>query len=141
MSALSLSLRDKERFRDWEIERAWQIGFSKVASKTCQCTLTLLDVERSSKVTDIGAEFISKFEILISLDIFHTSISLQGKARLITELENLEKLPRGDFLCDALEEIQETNPDLLSRYTLKYTQLYIIIVDYYHIWRAKVKPS
>ena len=24
MSALSLSLRDKERFRDWEIERAWQ---------------------------------------------------------------------------------------------------------------------
>ena len=92
-----------------------------------------MDVERSSKVTDIGAEFISKFEILISLDIFHTSISLQGKARLITELENLEKLPRGDFLCDALEEIQETNPDLLSRYTLKYTQLYIIIVDYYHI--------
>ena len=24
MTALSLSLRDKERFRDWEIERAWQ---------------------------------------------------------------------------------------------------------------------
>ena len=24
MSALSLSLRDKERLRDWEIERAWQ---------------------------------------------------------------------------------------------------------------------
>ena len=24
VSALSLSLRDKERFRDWEIERAWQ---------------------------------------------------------------------------------------------------------------------
>ena len=25
MSALSLSLWDKERFRDWEIERAWQL--------------------------------------------------------------------------------------------------------------------
>ena len=24
MSALSLSLRDKDRSRDWEIERAWQ---------------------------------------------------------------------------------------------------------------------
>ena len=24
VSALSLSLRDKESFRDWEIERAWQ---------------------------------------------------------------------------------------------------------------------
>ena len=26
VSALSLSLRDKERFRDWEIERAWQLN-------------------------------------------------------------------------------------------------------------------
>ena len=26
VSALSLSLRDKERFRDWEIERAWQLS-------------------------------------------------------------------------------------------------------------------
>ena len=25
VSALSLSLRDKERLRDWEIERAWQL--------------------------------------------------------------------------------------------------------------------
>ena len=24
VSALSLSLRDKDRYRDWEIERAWQ---------------------------------------------------------------------------------------------------------------------
>ena len=24
VSALSLSLKDKDRFRDWEIERAWQ---------------------------------------------------------------------------------------------------------------------
>ena len=27
VSDLSLSLRDKERFRDWEIERAWQLCF------------------------------------------------------------------------------------------------------------------
>ena len=26
VSALSLSLRDKERLRDWEIERAWKFG-------------------------------------------------------------------------------------------------------------------
>ena len=30
VSALSLSLRDKDRFRDWEIERAWQL-FIEVA--------------------------------------------------------------------------------------------------------------
>ena len=29
VSALSLSLRDKERLRDWEIERAWQFHTQK----------------------------------------------------------------------------------------------------------------
>ena len=34
VSALSLSLRDKERFRDWEIERAWQLSNPKNPSST-----------------------------------------------------------------------------------------------------------
>ena len=67
------------------------------------------------KVTDTGADYIVKCKNLKSLDIFHTSISTEGKANILVKLKNLEELPRGDFLCDALDHIEESNPDIINR--------------------------
>ena len=87
----------------------------EAAAETCGRSLVLLDVERSSRVTDDGAEHILKCKQLKSLDIFHTSISTEGKAKIILGLEELEDIPRGDFLCEALDYIEEENPELLPR--------------------------
>ena len=81
--------------------------------------MTLLDIERSLKVTDIGASHIQNCKKLKSLDIFRTNISIEGKAELLKKLENLEELPRGDFLCEAVEQIFETDPDFVERSIFK----------------------
>ena len=81
--------------------------------------MTLLDIERSLKVTDIGASHIQNCKKLNSLDIFRTNISIEGKAELLKKLENLEELPRGDFLCEAVEQIFETDPDFVERLIFK----------------------
>ena len=47
VSALSLSLRDKERFRDWEIERAWQ--YAQPKNKWSWRQINILKVEISSQ--------------------------------------------------------------------------------------------
>jgi len=91
----------------------------QVTAEVCRYTLTLLDIERSLKVTDIGASHIQKCRKLKSLDIFRTNISLEGRAELLVNLDNLEDLPRGDFLCEAVEHIFETNPDFVKRKKLK----------------------
>ena len=88
----------------------------KVTAEVCRYTLTLLDIERSLKVTDIGASHIQKCRKLKSLDIFRTNISIEGRAELLVNLDNLEDLPRGDFLCEAVEHIFETNPDFVKRF-------------------------
>ena len=55
MSALSLSLRDKERFRDWEIERAWQnlpsIQLEKLNRRQKAAFYPAANAEYKSKVT------------------------------------------------------------------------------------------
>ena len=86
----------------------------EATAKCCKKTLVLLDVERSLKVTDIGAEHILHCTQLRSLDIFHTSISIEGKAKILFGLPLLEDIPRGDFLCEALEHVEEENPEKLS---------------------------
>ena len=90
----------------------------QAASQTCYKTLTLLDVERSRKVTDDSVYYLLKFIKLKSLGIFHTSITNVGKAEVIFGLQNLEELPRGDFMCDALEDVNESKPNIISRKVL-----------------------
>ena len=87
----------------------------KVLSEACRKTLLLLDIERCSKVDDEALEFILRFDQLRSLDIFHTSLSVEGKAEILKTLRALEFLPRGDFLCEALDHLQESEPDFISR--------------------------
>ena len=87
----------------------------QVASETCHNTLTLLDVERSRKVTDDSVNHILKFTKLKSLGIFHTSLTNVGKGEIIFGLRDLEELPRGDFLCDALEDVNESRPSVVAR--------------------------
>ena len=93
-------------------------AFMQAASQTCYKTLTLLDVERSRKVTDDSVNYLLKFIKLKSLGIFHTSITNVGKAEVIFGLQNLEELPRGDFMCDALEDVNESKPNIISRKVL-----------------------
>ena len=76
----------------------------------------LLDIERSTKVDDDGLEFLLKFKQLRSLDIFHSSLSVEAKAEILKTLRKLELLPRGDFLCEALDPLQETEPSFVSRF-------------------------
>ena len=70
-------------------------------------TLKVLDVEYSTLVTDNSLNDIILLKQLLQLHIFHTGISLAGKARLILNLKQLKVLVRGDFLCDALDFIAE----------------------------------
>ena len=81
--------------------------------------MKLLDIERSRKVTDLGAEYILKCSKLKSLAIFNTAITSEGKAKLIIGLVNLEELPRGDFLCEAVEYIHDINPQFNSKLKIK----------------------
>ena len=89
--------------------------FSQVLSTACRETLLLLDIERSTKVDDEGLEFMLRLQQLRSLDIFHTSLSVEAKAEILKTLRKLELLPRGDFLCEALDHLQETEPSFVSR--------------------------
>ena len=61
VSALSLSLRDEERFRDWEIERAWQLlTFHELLDKT---TSKLFQEAKTSLRKLILAEIINKLKM------------------------------------------------------------------------------
>ena len=104
----------------------------QVASQTCHNTLTLLDVERSRKVTDDSVIYILKFTKLKSLGIFHTSLTNVGKADIIFGLNDLEELPRGDFLCDALEDVNESKPSIVARTRLKIKGFWASEDYYFH---------
>jgi len=90
----------------------------KVLSQTCSKTLRSLDLERSMKVDDQSVEHILCFINLVALGIFKTNISTMGQAELLKGLQKLEVLPRGDFLCDALEYIEEEEPEVAEKLQL-----------------------
>ena len=78
-------------------------------------SLKVLDVEYSTLVTDECLNSIIALKQLLQLHIFHTGISLAGKAGIIINLPLLKVLVRGDFLCDALDFLdQEMDLDLLG---------------------------
>jgi hypothetical protein len=68
----------------------------------CGDRLTVLDVENSRSLEDEAVPVINQCRKLIELNIFGTSISDEGKARVIMGLPHLQYLVRADFLCDAL---------------------------------------
>ena len=78
-------------------------------------TLKALDVEHSVLIKDDCLSTILKFDNLQELGIAKTRLTAEGQATLIINLVNLQHLPRGDFLCEALEwvaweEMYENKP-------------------------------
>ena len=64
-------------------------------------------MDYSSLITDNCLNDLISFKHLLQLHIFHSSLSLAGKARIIVNLLQLRVLARGDSLCDALDLIEE----------------------------------
>ena len=79
----------------------------KILARNCRRTLRILDVEMSKQVTDLSGEFISQCSYIHTLHIFHTGLTEEGHYLLLTRLNMLKLLVRGDFLCEALEYINE----------------------------------
>ena len=52
--------------------------------------------------------------------------SMYNQVALLEGLPYLEELPRGDFLCDALEWLDETDPDRCSRFLDAFDQHVIL---------------
>ena len=48
-----------------------------------------------------------KCKKIFQLHIFHTGLSLPGKAQILVNLKSLRILVRGDFLCDVLDYLND----------------------------------
>jgi len=101
-------------------------------SSTCSSTLRLLDVERSRQVTDDCVDYILTFSKLVSLAIFNTGLTEKGQVELLEGLPLLTELPRGDFLCDALEWLDETDPERCSRLRLGISEFWASEDYFFH---------
>jgi len=78
-------------------------------------TLKHLDVEHSVLIKDDCLPTLLQFQLLQDLGISKTRLTAEGQATLIMGLKHLLRLPRGDFLCEALEwiawdEMYESKP-------------------------------
>lgn len=76
-------------------------------AENCGASLKVLDVEQSLNVTDESVESMQCFTELRDLNIFSCGFTTEGQARLLTGLPSLLNLRRGDFLCDALEWVEQ----------------------------------
>ena len=79
----------------------------RVLANNCSHCLQILDIEYSTLVTDESINDLLKCKKILKLHMFHTGLSLPGKARLLLNLKNLRVLVRGDFLCDVLDYIDD----------------------------------
>lgn len=98
---------------------------------TCHRTLKILDVEYSTQVTDEAIDSILKCREIQRLHIFHTGISLPGKAQIIVNLKRLRVLVRGDFLCDALDYLDH-HLDILGLGKLELEEFWSSEDYYFH---------
>ncbi|XP_023327933.1 uncharacterized protein LOC111701049 [Eurytemora carolleeae] len=71
----------------------------------CKSTLKVLDIENSRQITDLSVPSILEFSGLEELSISRTGISEEGQAHILINLHNIVRLPRGDYLCEALDWI------------------------------------
>ena len=65
-------------------------------------SLRVLDIEHSVLISDSSLPALVQFTQLSKLSIAKTKLSAEGQAKILTSLPELQSLPRGDFLCDAL---------------------------------------
>ena len=100
-------------------------------SETCSSTLRILDVERSQQVKDTALPYILQFERLEELNVFGTSMGVESKAKLLVGLRDLVHLRRGDFLCDALEYLEENHSAVNLRLKLQ---------DFWRVSSLKIAP-
>ena len=80
----------------------------KVLSESCSKTLRLLDVERSLQVkTQSCVDYILSFRNLAELNIFRSGLQDSEICQILVALKNILHLPRGDYLCEVLEYLDE----------------------------------
>ena len=80
----------------------------KVLSETCSNTLRSLDVERSQQVKEQKCvDYLLRFKNLVELNIFKTGFEDSEICQIIVALKELRHIPRGDFLCEVLEYLEE----------------------------------
>ena len=80
----------------------------KVLSETCSQSLRVLDIERSLQVKNqMCVNHILTFTDLIELNIFKTGLQDSEICQILVALNNIKHLPRGDFLCEALEYLDD----------------------------------
>lgn len=77
----------------------------RVLSTTCHKSLVSLIIENCVKITNDAVNYILKLNNLRVLGITGTHLSSSAIARLLFGLENLVSLPKGDFLCEAVESL------------------------------------
>jgi len=81
----------------------------------CKNTIKVLDIEHSVGITDECIPKLTQFVNLYELGLGKTRLTAEGQATVIMNLRNIHRLPRGDFLCEALEwvaweEMYENKP-------------------------------
>lgn len=76
--------------------------------------LTHLDIAGSQAVTDQGASWLLGCKELINLDLYQTSISIEGYAQLLLALPGLQSVGRCDAFGQILEYLAAYNHDPVS---------------------------
>ena len=75
----------------------------EVLARNCAATLLVLDMEWSQKVTDACLPHLCLLLRLHQLHMFSCGLSGEGQAQVLRRLPRLVSLPRGDFLCEAVD--------------------------------------
>jgi len=100
-------------------------------AEACIKTLRILDIEHSNQVTDESVSNIIKLKNIVELGISRTNLTAEGQSKIIIELEYLQVLPRGDYLCDASEWI-DWEVEKSQKRKLKITNFWASEVYYFH---------
>ena len=80
----------------------------KALSGSCRKTLRVLDVERSLQIkSQTCVDHILSFKNLVELNIFKTGLEDSEICQILVGLKDITQLPRGDFLCDVLEYLED----------------------------------
>lgn len=79
-----------------------------LAANGCADSLVYLDVESSPNVDDTSLDSLTRFEAVQVLNLFNTKLSDDSLAEVLLSMPRLTRLVRGDFLCDALAWIDDS---------------------------------
>ena len=103
-----------------------------LAANGCASSLVYLDVESSPHVDDTSMDSLTRLEAVEILNLFNTKLSDDSLAEILLSMPRLTRLVRGDFLCDALAWIDDSEecPIMLIQGTIhECSQLHIISSD------------